>query len=266
MNNNLDKNFKYLNHLNIINEILIYLEKGNIDINKLSKIQIYLKKILKNNKIDKSKFNKQLLKIKDYINYYLYNLMYTYLNFLYNQMTDINFTIKKHINKKTYYFLYEQNNPNNPINNIILNKVSQSHIFIMITNYRNKNIFVKIKNLNLFYSFFKMFALMYQIKYKVFFVYETDLKVFSDFNIFFENKNADIKLTMRDSKLEIFEYKYIPLLKHNNSYKNYKYIPITGKTTSSAMKFDLNMSLHEKEKLANDLFYSKNFNDTYQYM
>ena len=50
------------------------------------------------------------------------------------------------------------------------------------------------------------------------------------------------------------------------TYKNYKYSPITGKTTSSAMKFNLNMSSHEKEKLADDLFYSKNFNDTYQYV
>ena len=136
----------------------------------------------------------------------------------------------------------------------------------MITNYRNKKIFVKIKNLNLFHSSFKMIALIYQIKYTVFFVYETPFRVFRDFNIFFKNDNADIKLSMQDSKLEIFEYKYIPLLKDNNSYKNYKYIPITGKTTSSAMKFTLNISSYEKEKLATDLFYEKDFNHTYQYM
>ena len=36
MNNNLNNKFNYLNHLKIVNEILIYLEKGNINVNKLS--------------------------------------------------------------------------------------------------------------------------------------------------------------------------------------------------------------------------------------
>lgn len=257
--------FSKLNHDKILDEIIISFNNNKITYNNIVKIQIFIKqlKILKLNN-----HKTKLLLIQDYIKHYLFNIMYINLTFLYNKMTDINFIIKKNNskNQQLYYYLYNNKNYYKPINNTLISKISKYHLFIMITNYKNKCVLVKIKDIYLYNLFFKTFALMYQIKYKIFHVYETPYRIFNNFDIFIKNTGNVSKLTMKDSQLTILEYKYIPINKNKNTYKNYSNNHIPGETVTSKLELNLLSPSSEKEEYAKKLFYNKNLQDIFYYV
>lgn len=257
-------NFSKLNHEKLLNEIIINFDNNKITFDKLVKIQIYMKKL---EKLNLTKYKNKLLILQDYINHYLFNVMYINLTILYNQMTDINFIIKKENEKKQqlYYYIYHEDNLNKPIINNFISKISNHHLFIMITNYKNNYVLVKIKDIYLYNLFFKTFALMYQIKYKIFNVFETPYKIFNNYNMSII-PTIDSKLTLKNQKLTINEFKYIPIDKNKNSYKNYTNNYIPGETTNSKLKLNLLDSSSDKEKIANKLFYNKDIEDIVTYI
>ena len=257
--------FSKLNHEKILDEIIISFNTKKITFDKIVKIQIFIKKL----KILKLNNNKtKLLLIQDYIKHYLFNIMYINLTFLYNQMTDVNFIIKKNNskNQQLYYYLYNNSSYHKLINNTLISKISKYHLFIMITNYKNKCVLVKIKDIYLYNLFFETFALMYQIKYKIFHAYETPYRIFNNFDILIKNTGNDSKLTMKDSQLNILEYKYIPINKNKNTYKNYSNNHIPGETVTSKLELNLLSSSSEKEKYAKELFYDKDLKDIFYYV